>query len=172
MQQWKIAIIKAAIQKNTQKQAMWDLKQWRRAFWLGLCHSTTSAARRARSLEASQTLCLWGEPCIPKWSSGICQELLSLLTSDPLLKSLPTHCSGCSTGTAHSERDFRMTHWIIKMSLWSIPFTKGHGWSPFRAERHCKSFKKKNPNNRLCSPTPKLPPALLKSSFCYAVFSS
>lgn len=122
---------------------MWDLKQWRRAFWLGLCHSTTSAARRARSLEASQTLCLWGEPCIPKWSSGICQELLSLLTSDPLLKSLPTHCSGCSTGTAHSERDFRMTHWIIKMSLWSIPFTKGHGWSPFRAERHCKSLKKK-----------------------------
>lgn len=146
---------------------MWDLKQWSRTFQVGICHSTTSAARRAHSLRASQTTHLWGEPCIPKWSSRICRELLSPLTSDPLLRSLPTHCCGCSTGTAHSKRDFRMTHWIIKMSMWSIPFTKGHGWSPFRPERGTVNHSKRN---MLYSPTPQLPPALPKSSFCYAGF--
>lgn len=53
------------------------------------------------------------------------------------------------------------------MSAWSIPFTKGHSWSPFRPERGTVMHSK---GNRLCSPTPQLPPALLKSSFCYAIF--
>lgn len=64
--------------------------------------------------------------------------------------------------------DFRMTHWIINMSTWSIPLRKGHSRSgPFRPERGTVMHSKRN---RLCSLTLQLPPTLLKSSFCYAIF--
>lgn len=145
----KIIIIQSLIHET------WS--SWNTAFRPGLIHVTTTAARWV-------TLHLTNEAL---WSMG------SYCHLQPLSHSWKAPHPPLWVQYGHSpeqQEEFTMTHWIIKKKKKpsSVFFMKCPNWFPLRPGRGTATYSKRK---SLCFPTPLLPPALLKSSFCCAVFS-
>lgn len=111
-----------------------------------------------------------GNPAPHKRSTVVYGELLSPSASEPLVKGSPPTIVGAvraQPGAAGRIYNDSLDHKKKKKPS-SVFFMKCPNWFPLRPGRGTATYSKRK---SLCFPTPLLPPALLKSSFCCAVFS-